>query len=219
MNNLWIQETLDLVHELEKERDNLFSKCEELKKKMSEIEVQTETIEEKINNAYALIQTYKDKHNIQISHNLLSESSNFANKSYRELIIEVAQKNGGYLKVNNTVEFLYQINFSNDKRAIQANIYSVLNRNKNSFKKIKPGEYRLLTNIHKESENEPSGIRKSIKELKEKNPQMTKNEVLNYLIKNRFDFKGKRPAKAVNITWAFLGYSKEGKQQLLPGVN
>ena len=48
---------------------------------------------------------------------------------------------------------------------------------------------------------------------------MTKNEVLTYLVKSGFDFKGKRSANAVNITWAYLGYSQEGKQQSLPGIS
>ena len=50
---------------------------------------------------------------------------------------------------------------------------------------------------------------------KSKEAQMTKKEVLNYLVKSGFDFKGKRPASAVNITWAYLEYSLEGKQPSL----
>jgi hypothetical protein len=65
----------------------------------------------------------------------------------------------------------------------------------------------------------PSGIRQAVKELKDKNPQMTKKEVLNYVVKSGFDFKGKKPVNALNITWAYLGYSKEGKQQSLPGAD
>jgi len=83
---------------------------------------------------------------------------------------------------------------------------------------MKPGEYRYLNHANKDN-GKPSGVRQAVKELKERNPQMTKKEVVNYLIKNGFDFKGKKPINAVNISWAYLGYSQEGKQQSLPGVN
>ena len=48
---------------------------------------------------------------------------------------------------------------------------------------------------------------------------MTLKEVLDYLITSGFDFKGRKPTSAVNLTWGYLGYAKEGKQQPLPGVS
>lgn len=220
MNNSWLEETLEIIRDWEKEHDNLNMKIDELTEKIEELEYEQNEIEEKIMTAQALIQAYKEKYNISFIQNLANVPVNsWANKSYPEILIEIAQRSGGYLKVNNAVEFILQSGFSNDKRAIQANVYSTLGRmvQSNRFKKMRPGEYRFL-NGTKKSDGKPSGIRQAVKELKDKNPQMTKNEVLNHLIKSGFDFKGKRPANAVNITWAYLGYSQEGKQQSLPGV-
>lgn len=58
----------------------------------------------------------------------------------------------------------------------------------------------------------PGGLRQVVKELKDKNPRMTKEEVLGYLNRKKFDFKGKNPQAAVNVTWAFLGYAKAEKE-------
>lgn len=42
---------------------------------------------------------------------------------------------------------------------------------------------------------------------------MTKEQVLEYLIGTNFDFKGKEPVRALNMTWAYLRYSNEDKRQ------
>lgn len=46
-----------------------------------------------------------------------------------------------------------------------------------------------------------------------------KKEMLKYLLGTRFDFKGKRPMNPINMAWAYLGYSQEGKQQSLPEID
>jgi len=217
MNNSWIEETLALIGGWETEYNSLTARMEALEEKIEELDEERDNLDQKMVSAQALIQAYKEKHNISdIPYPLSVTNQSLANKSYPEILVEIAQRNRGYLKVTDAVRFILQSGFSNDKRAIQANIYSTLRRMvmNNRFKKMKPGEYRYLNHI-KNDNGRPSGIRQAVKELKEKNPQMTKNEVLSYLIKNGFDFKGKRPTNAVNITWAYLGYSQEGKQQNL----
>ena len=134
------------------------------------------------------------------------------------MLVEIAERVGGYLKVSEAVDFMLQSGVSDDRRTIQANIYSALRRG-NRFKKMKPGEYRFLNHIRKEDDGKPSGVRQAVKEVKERNPQWTKREVLNHLLKTGFDFKGKKPANAVNITWAYLGYAEDGKQPSLLGVD
>jgi len=88
-----------------------------------------------------------------------------------------------------------------------------LNRMGKSFVKRARGQYWYTGNGQDKDSSKPSGLRNAVKAIKDLNPQMTKQEVLNTLTRAGFDFKGKRPTQAINITWAYLGYSKEGKQQ------
>jgi hypothetical protein len=210
MNNTWMQETLEILNEWEREHAILDDRISELENERAEIE-------DKIISAHALIQAYKQKHNIQGVPSLFVGKS-LLNKSYPQILIDLAKEKGGYLSVMDAVDYLVHSNFG-DKRNIQANIYSALRRmvNNKQFKRMKPGEYRYLNSIVKD--DKPSGLRQIVKDLKDKHPQMTKKEVYKYLIDNKFDFKGKRPMSALNITWAYLGYSKEGKQQSLLGVD
>jgi hypothetical protein len=106
-----------------------------------------------------------------------------------------------------------------------SNIYAAIKRdNEKTFQKIKNGEYRLITQdtqIIKQEEpkkkrsGKTSGLRVVVKHLKSEHPEWSKNDVLKYLKKIEFDFKGRNPNKAVNITWAHLGFSKEGKTPFL----
>lgn len=221
MYNSWIEETLGLIRVWEEKHQKLRAKREELEEEMGMVDGESEQLDQKILTAHSLIQDYKEKHNIGMIAPFSNISNILASKSYPEILTEIAKKEGGLFTADNTIEFLLQAGFNKNKRAIQANVYSALGRmvRNNKFVKIKPGVYRYLNHARKESNGKPSGIRQAVKELKEKNPQMTKNEVLNYLIKSSFDFKGKKPTSAVNITWAYLGYSKEGKQPSLPLVN
>ena len=218
MNDLWIRETLELISDWEKEHQNLSAKIEALEEKIEELDEERGHLEEKMITAQALIQAYKEKHNIAVFSSLSNISNVLANKSYPEMLVEIAEKAGGYLRVSEAVDFMLHSRVSDDRRAIQANIYSALRRS-NRFKKMKPGEYRFVNHIRKEDDGKPSGVRQAVKEVKGKNPQWTKREVLNHLLKTGFDFKGKKPANAVNMSWAYLGYAEDGKQPTLIGVD
>jgi hypothetical protein len=213
MNESWIKETMELLEDWENQKQSLQNKLEQLQNELMDLE-------DSIVAGHALIQAYMSKHNIT---SLMPEgikTGNFANMSYPDMLIEIAKMGQGYLKATDAVDILFQSGIAHNRRTIQANVYSALRRLKNTkrFVKKAPGEYRYV-NHAKKNDSKPSGLRQAVKELKEKNPQMTKKEVLNHLMKSDFDFKGKKPANALNITWAYLGYSKEGKQQSLPGVS
>lgn len=170
-------------------------------------------MDKKIEAGEVLLQAYRDKYGITSLPLVDIRPGHFGDKSYPEILTEIAQASGNYLKVSDAVELMLRANVSDNKRTIRANVYAALQRNRKRFIKISPGEYRYTNHVEKPSG--PSGLRQVIKELKDKNPQMTKREVLNTLLRSGFDFKGKKPVNAVNITWAYLSYSKEGKQQSL----
>jgi len=206
MDNSWIQETMKIIDDWQMELANLESNFEKIRYDIEELK-------QRIAVAEDMIREYRNKHNIT-SFNLEDIYPGcFGNKTYPEMLIEIAKRNGGYLKVTDAVEIMLQADVSKNKRFIQANVYPALKRMRNRFIKVRRGEYRLTNGIIKQTGK--SGLREVVKKLKEKNPQMTKTEVLKYLMKMGFDFKGRRPANALNITWAYLGYSKEGKQQSL----
>lgn len=206
-NEPWIKETLGLLDELQKRKTTIEAE-------IGELEEELEELHEKITAGHSLIRAYIEKHNLP-SLPLDIDPHILTNMSYPQMVIEIAKARQGYLKVSDAVETILKAEAGYDKRTVQANVYSAIGRLSKRFVKIKPGEYRFTNHIQESTSSEPSGIRQAVKELKEKNPQMTKKEVLNYLIKSGFDFKGKKPSNAVNITWAYLGYSKEGKQQTL----
>jgi len=211
MNHSWVKETMELLEDWESRRQSLQDKIEQLQNELMDLEGSIAT-------GHALIRAYMEKHNISPQSFGDVSISYLTNRSYPEMLVEIAQRRQGYLKVADAVDVLFRANVGTDRRAIQANVYSALRRLKNRFAKMARGEYRYINHIKKD-DSKSSGLRQAVKELKEKNPQMTKKEVLNHLIKSGFDFKGKKPVNALNITWAYLGYSKEGKQQSLPGVS
>lgn len=218
MNDSWTQETTSLIEELSKELDNITSKIEHLI-------LEKQDIEQQISAAETLIRIYRNKHQNESTIYQDIPKGYFGDKSYSEMLKEIAVKLGGVFKVVDAAEILLQAGVSDSKRTIQSNIYAVIRRNPEKFKKLKEGEYRYtngssvvtksIQGTDKQHSRVKSGIQKAIKEIKDKNPQMTKKEVLNYLINNGFDFKGKKSVNAVNMTWAKLGYHKEGKQQSL----
>jgi hypothetical protein len=217
MNDTWIKETIELIEDLQKEHNGVVTKLESLLNEKDDIE-------RKIDSAQSLIRMYTNKHQFMPLPLKDIQPGYFGNKSYSEMLKEIASKLGGYFKVQDATDIMLQAGVSK-RRTIQANIYAVLRRDKEHFIRIKEGEYRYTNGTSKSNVRLPerparsrSGIQAAIKDLKDKTPQMTKKEVLNRLIEMNFDFKGKKPVNAINIVWAKLGYHKEGKQQSLPGV-
>jgi hypothetical protein len=215
MNESWIKETMELIEDLGKQHTEIESTLEELLN-------EKERLENQIDAAESLIRIYRNKHQTLPTSLQDIRFGHFGDKSYSQILKEIASILGGYFKVGDATEIMLQAGVNKNRRVIQSNIYAVLYRDKEHFIKIKEGEYRYTNGtskpIVKPSERHTrshSGIQKAIKELKDKNPQLTKKEVLNRLLETNFDFKGKKPASAVNIVWAKLGYHKEGKQQVL----
>jgi hypothetical protein len=204
MKDSWLKETMELLRVLEEQRTDMENKIEDL-------EVELVGLNDRIAAGHALMQTYIEKYNLEPLPLDNIDLHYLTTMSYPDMLIEIAKIRQGYLKVTDAVEILLKANVNRDKRAIQANLYSALRRLKQKFAKIAPGEYRYINHVKKE-DSKPSGVRQVIKELKERNPKMTKNDVLNHLIRTSFDFKGKQPKRAVHMAWISLGYHKEEKQ-------
>jgi len=203
MEDLWLKETMELLGDLQNQRTALDDKIEQLQEELFEFD-------DRIAAIHSLIRAYIEKHNLAPLP-LDVDPHYLASMSYPDMLVEIAKAREGYLKVTDAVEILLKANVGSDKRSIQANVYSALRREKQRFAKIAPGQYRYVNHV-KKGKTKPSGVRQAVKELKEKNPAMTKGDILNHLIRAGFDFKGKQPKRAVHMAWISLGYPKDEKQ-------
>jgi len=206
MSEQWVKETMELIEDGERRRDFI-------RQKRMELEEEESNLDKSITAWHELLAAYLEKHNILMQTTRDIKANNLANKSYPDMLITIAQERQGILSIAEAVDILFKANVGKDKKSIRNNIYSALHREKKHFARIALGQYRYINHRQEKGSSKSSGLRNAIKELKERNPTMTKQAVLKHLINTGFDFRGKRPTQAVNITWAFLGYSKEGKQQ------
>lgn len=135
-------------------------------------------------------------------------------RSYREILNLIASRNNGLLIARQAIRLMKEaIVFGNPSNADSV-VYSILNRSQ-EFIRVGKGVYKLNANggknelTAKKKDGSAGALQRAIQELREKNPQMTKTEVLSTLIKKGFDFKGKRPSSAVNMVWVKLGFAKQ----------
>ena len=224
MDKEWIKETSEILEEWEAQRESLHNEYERLADELMDLDKRIEV-------GHDMISAYMKKHPTTSTTPENIKPGSLANKSYPEMLIEIAkQSQGVILTVEGLTDILFNANIG-DKKTIRHNVDNTLSRLSAHFTRIGRGQYRFTNHIQvnkpRESEKtksgkrirEPSGIRDAVRALKEKNPQMSKKEVLAHLLESGFDFHGKKPASAVNFSWGFWGYSKEGKQQPLLGVS
>lgn len=215
-NEEWIKETSKLLTELENERQVLHEKYERMEKEIQDLD-------HKIKVGHELISTYMNKYNVKSAITSNITLASLANKSYPEMIVEIAKQNNGILNVVDAREIMFKANIGTSRNAIGHSIYGTLARMRNHFVKIKRGQYRFINHIQsgapQDKKRITSGVKQAVKELKEQNPLMTVQEVIERLKEQGFDFKGKKPSQSVTMAWVSLGYSKEGKQQKLPIEN
>jgi len=213
----WIKETTELIEELEKRKQDLDEKIQQLVSESDDLQTQ-------IIAGHELIKVYMTKHNVE---SITPENYKLsADKSYPKALIDIAQSSNGILNISDAINILVKANVGGNRETIQHNVYNAMRRLRGHFVQIQRGQYRFTNHIQdnvkkkqKVKRKEPSGVREAVKEIKTQNPLWTLQEVLSYLKKNNFDFKGKKPSSAVNMAWVNLGYSKEGKQQALPIIS
>lgn len=160
-------------------------------------------------------------------------SEHLRQQSTWDSLCEITAPNKHILVVTEGVTTLVNAKMFNDREHARNVIYSTLYSHQKDIQKIRPGVYQLkvvrsnkdsettklkepTSHILKKRNRKTSGLGKAIKELKENNPQLTRDEILNILIQKGFDFGDKKPFSAVNMAWVKLGYSRKQIQQSLP---
>lgn len=138
MDGSWIDETIAIIEDWRVQKANLESKRNELNREI-------DNLEERIIGGEYTLQAYRNKHGIETLPLEKITHGYFGGKSYPDMLRIIAKDSGGYLRARDAVDAIIKAGVSDNKRFVQANVYSALRRNKRDFKKVRPGEYRLLT--------------------------------------------------------------------------
>ena len=222
----WIKETNALIEDLEAEQQTLQDKYDKLAEELMDLRHHIEV-------AHKLVGAYMRKHGMESTTPDNIQMGSLANKSYPQMLAEIAKQSNGVLNIADATRILLEAHVGRDRQQVLRNINNVLSRYRDHFSKIGKGQYRFSNHIqHTTAEHTnrkrresiglrprsraKSGIEQAVRELKKRNPQWTKKEVLTHLTQKGFNFAGKQPDKALNMVWGKLGYSKENKQQPLP---
>jgi hypothetical protein len=169
----------------------------------------------------------KERYKMTSTSSKIHLSEHFKQQSTWENLLDLMKDNNGILIVTDAVTILVEAGAFTEREHARNVIYSTLYSHKKEMNKIRHGVYQLKgestnaihvpvrTRIKKHSKRIKNDIAPLIKQLKNQNPKMTKNEVMKYLVDSGFDFKGKRPTNSLNMAWVRLGFNKEDKQQPL----
>jgi len=204
MMDSWEAQTKELLNRVECEIQEIKADTE---KRIATLQQRRSALEE-------ALKTYQEMMGITSLESLKSLSvDDLRGKSLREMLALIASHNNGLLVARQAIKLMKEAKFFSNPSHADSIVYSILSRTP-SFTKVSPGIYRL-NHVEKAKSVTRGGIglKKAVKELKKKNPQMTKEEVKNYLMQHGFDFQGKRPGNAVHMAWISLGYPKKDALQ------
>jgi len=139
----------------------------------------------------------------------------FEGKTLREMLRLIAERNDKTIVVKDAIRLLKKANVFGNPLHADSIVYSILGRSP-EFTRVGKGLYRLNGVEHKAKRSERKeripGLKQAILELKTVNPDMTKQDVHDTLIKRGLDFRGRNPKKAVHMLWVNLGYARKDKE-------
>lgn len=138
----------------------------------------------------------------------------FEGKTIREILCLIGERNNKTIVVKDAVKLMKEANVFGVPEHADSVVYSILSRSA-EFVKVGRGIYRL-NGEHREGKSVRKeripGLKQAILELKSVNPDMTKQDVRDTLIKRGFDFHDRNPNKAVHMLWVNLGFAKKDKE-------
>lgn len=139
----------------------------------------------------------------------------FEGKSLREILRLIAERNNKTVVAKDAVKLMKEANVFGNPLHADSIVYSILSRSP-EFVKVGRGIYRLNGEQGKSKKGVRKeripGLKQAILELKTVNPDMTKQDVRDTLIKRGFDFCNRNPNKAVHMLWVNLGFAKKDKE-------
>lgn len=133
-------------------------------------------------------------------------------KSQRELLHLIAQRNEGLLVARYAIKIMKDANVFGDSPNADAAVYSILSRSP-EFTRVGRGVYRLDNDKLAETrlkapKTERGSLVQAVRELREGNPNLTREQVRDTLIGRGFDFGNRNPSHAIHMAWVRLGYYK-----------
>jgi len=160
----------------------------------------------------------KERHSINPNGHDTFDRENLRKQSTWKNLCDIMSSNNGLLVVVDAVTILVEAKVFADREHARNVIYSTLNSHKRDVQRMREGVYRLRKQGERVPKQKGTGLKQVVLELKTVNPDMSKKDIKQTLVKRGFDFKGKSPGRAVHLVWITLGYAKkekEGKQQSL----
>lgn len=208
MNN-WEAETLSLIEHLNQEIKEINTEYE---KRINPVQEQKWVMEQ-------ALQTYRDMKGANGQEGVHLSEVDIKDKSHKDILKLIATRNDKLLIVKHAIRMMKDAKIFGNPYNADSAVYSVIGRSP-EFVKVAKGVYRL--NGQDEGEKpvgrkrcrETIGLVKAVEEVKSWNPNMTKKEVLNTLVRRGFDFKGRDPIKAMNMAWVRLGYPDTQSPQM-----
>lgn len=205
MNTLssWEAQTIEMIRLIEQDIQDAQTQLEYLAAAKQSLEEALRIYRRRIGPQYAQdVQSIKPQ--------------DFEGKSIREMLRLIAERNDKVIVVKDATKLLKEAKVFGTPEHADSMVYSILCRSP-EFVKVGRGIYRMngtQGNIKKSTRKERiPGLKKAILELKAVNPDMTKQDVRDTLIKRGFDFRGRNPNKAVHMLWVNLGFAKKDALQ------
>lgn len=180
---------------------------------MKDLQEKLDSLMEEKRSLEQALQTYRQW--IGSTHTQEIKPKEFKNKSLREILYLIAERNNKTLVAKDAIKMMRQANVFGVPEHADSVVYSILSRSP-EFIKVGRGVYRINGEERQEKKSlrkeRIPGLKQAIHELKTVNPDMTKQDVRDTLIKRGFDFHGRNPNRAVHILWINLGYAKKEKE-------
>jgi hypothetical protein len=202
---------MNTISAWEAQTRELFNRVEqEIKEIQTDTERRIATLQQREWALEEALRAYQEMMGSELTQEHYSlDQRDIMNRSYREILNMIASRNSDLLIARQAIRLMKEANVFGNPFNADSVVYSILNRSP-EFVKVGKGVYKLnagrgRTELSTKKDERAGALRRAIQELKERNPQMTKSEVLSTLIKKGFDFKGKRPGSAVNMVWVKFG--------------
>lgn len=198
----WEAQTIEMIHLIEQDITEAQSQLEYLVVAKQSLEEALRIYKRRIGSQYTkAVRAIKPQ--------------DFAGKSLREILHLIAERNEKTIVAKDAVKLLKEANVFGNPLHADSMVYTILGRSP-EFVKVGRGIYRMNGTQGEakrtaRKERIP-GLKRAILELKTVNPDMSKQDIRDTLIKRGFDFQGKSPSRTVHILWVNLGYAKQDKE-------
>ncbi len=210
MNTLssWEAQTIELMRLIDEE-------IHEVKGRLDYLIEEKKVVEKALN-------TYRHRVGAKYAQSVQSiKAEEFGGKTLREMLVLIAERNDKLVVVKDAVKLLKEARVFGNPLHADSQVYSTLGRSP-QFRRVGRGIFRL-NGIHEQEKptkrHGTPGLKNALKELKQQNPQITKKEAGNILVKRGFDFGGKKPQRAVHMAWVNMGYARKESPQIPMGIS